>query len=95
MSTEKKSFRQVITSYPKSFWIASAMELFERWAWYGLFAVLALYLTGSTDEGALGFTHTEKGQIMGIVTAILYLLPYSKPSPQNKYHFMHLSHYKS
>ena len=23
----------------------------------------------------LGFTHTEKGQIMGIVTAILYLLP--------------------
>jgi dipeptide/tripeptide permease len=51
------------------------MELFERWAWYGLFAVLALYLTGSTDEGALGFTHTEKGQIMGIVTAILYLLP--------------------
>ncbi len=51
------------------------MELFERWAWYGLFAVLALYLTGSTDEGGLGFTHTEKGQIMGFVTAILYLLP--------------------
>jgi len=75
MSTEKKSFGQIITSYPKSFWVASAMELFERWAWYGLFAVLALYLTGSTDEGALGFTHTEKGQIMGIVTAILYLLP--------------------
>ena len=57
------------------FWVASAMELFERWAWYGLFAVLALYLTGSTDEGGLGFTHTEKGQIMGYVTAILYLLP--------------------
>ena len=75
MSTEKKSFGQIITSYPKSFWVASAMELFERWAWYGLFAVLALYLTGSTDEGALGFTHTEKGQIMGFVTAILYLLP--------------------
>ncbi len=75
MSTEKKSFGQIITSYPRSFWIASSMELFERWAWYGLFAVLALYLTGSTDEGALGFTHTEKGQIMGIVTAILYLLP--------------------
>jgi len=75
MSKEKKSFFQVMGSYPKSFWVASAMELFERWAWYGLFAVLALYLTGSTDEGALGFTHTEKGQIMGYVTAILYLLP--------------------
>lgn len=75
MSTEKKSFFGVIRSYNKNFWVASAMELFERWAWYGLFAVLALYLTGSTDEGGLGFTHTEKGQIMGIVTAILYLLP--------------------
>ena len=75
MSTEKKSFFGVMKSYNKFFWVASTMELFERWAWYGLFAVLALYLTGSTDEGGLGFTHTEKGQIMGIVTAILYLLP--------------------
>ncbi len=75
MSTEKKSFFGVIKSYNKIFWVASIMELFERWAWYGLFAVLALYLTGSTDDGGLGFTHTEKGQIMGIVTAILYLLP--------------------
>jgi len=75
MSTENKSFFGVMKSYNKTFWVASVMELFERWAWYGLFAVLALYLTGSTDEGGLGFTHTEKGQIMGIVTAILYLLP--------------------
>jgi len=75
MSIEKKSFFGVMKSYNKGFWVASVMELFERWAWYGLFAVLALYLTGSTDDGGLGFTHTEKGQIMGIVTAILYLLP--------------------
>ena len=75
MSTENISFLKVMRSFNKTFWIASIMELFERWAWYGLFAVLALYLTGSTDEGALGFTHTEKGQIMGIITAILYLLP--------------------
>lgn len=75
MNTENKSFFGVMKSYNKSFWLASTMELMERWAWYGLFAVLALYLTGSTDEGGLGFTHTEKGQIMGIVTAILYLLP--------------------
>jgi len=46
MSTENKSFLQVIGSFNKTFWTASIMELFERWAWYGLFAVLALYLTG-------------------------------------------------
>jgi dipeptide/tripeptide permease len=77
MSTEKKSlgFIGLIQSFTKPFWLASIMELFERWAWYGLFAVLALYLTGSTDEGALGFTHIERGEIMSYVTFILYLLP--------------------
>ena len=75
MSTVKKSFFGVMKSFKKGFWIANILELFERWAWYGLFAVLALYLTGSTDDGGLGLSQIEKGQIMGIVTAILYLLP--------------------
>ncbi len=75
MSTEKKSFINLLLSFKSTFWVASIMELFERWAWYGLFAVFALYLTGSTDSGALGFTHVEKGQIMGFVTSILYFLP--------------------
>ena len=61
--------------FPKVFWVANTIEIFERIAWYGLFAVLALYLTGSTDTGALGFSQTQKGMMMGIVTAILYALP--------------------
>jgi len=61
--------------FPKVFWIANTIEIFERIAWYGLFAVLALYLTGSTDEGALGFTQIQKGAMMGTVTAVLYFLP--------------------
>jgi len=68
-------FGKVIKKFPKTFWVANSMEMFERVAWYGLFTVLALYLTNSTDEGALGFTQSQKGQMMGIVTAILYLLP--------------------
>ena len=51
------------------------MELFERWAWYGIFAVLALYLTHDKASGALGFSQTEKGIIMGTGTFLLYLLP--------------------
>jgi MFS family permease len=37
--------------------------------------ILALYLTGSTDSGALGFTQAQKGNLMGPVTFMLYLLP--------------------
>lgn len=51
------------------------MELFERWAWYGMFMVLALYLTLPADQGALGFSQAQKGQMMGTVTFMLYLLP--------------------
>lgn len=51
------------------------MELFERWAWYGMFMVFAVYLTGSRDTGALGFSQEQKGYLMGPVVALLYFLP--------------------
>ena len=66
---------KVFKSFPLTFWIANTMELFERWAWYGFYVVFALYLTKSTDTGALGFSQEEKGLIMGIGTAFLYALP--------------------
>ncbi len=69
------SITSVLKRYPTTFWVANMMELFERWAWYGFYIIFALYLTNSTDEGALGFTQTQKGLIMGIGTAFLYLLP--------------------
>lgn len=65
----------MIRSYNFNFWLANIQELFERWAWYGVFALLGIYLTGSTDEGGLGLSHVEKGEIMSYSTAILYLLP--------------------
>ncbi len=71
MSKLSETFKK----FPRTFWVANSMELFERWAWYGMFTVLALYLTQSTDTGALGFSQSQKGSIMGTVTAILYFLP--------------------
>ena len=68
-------FLNVLQKYPKTFWVANTLELFERWAWYGMFMILALYLTGSTDTGALGFTQAQKGMMMGTVVALLYFLP--------------------
>lgn len=66
---------RVFKKYPRAFWVANTMELFERWAWYGMFMLFALYLTGSRDTGALGFSQAEKGYLMGPVVAILYFLP--------------------
>ena len=71
--------------FPRAFWVANTMELFERWAWYGLFMVLAIYLTASKDTGALGFTQVQKGYLMGTVVAILYFLPVITGAIADKY----------
>ncbi len=56
--------------FPRTFWVANLIELFERWGWYGLFNVLAIYLTT-----VLGFTQEQKGYLMGIITSMVYFLP--------------------
>jgi len=78
-------FVSQVKSYPRTFWSANTLELFERWAYYGIFNLLALYLTNSTETGALGFTQVEKGLIMGIVNAILYFLPIITGSIADKF----------
>ncbi|WP_158961662.1 MFS transporter [Myroides fluvii] len=75
MSQNNKTFGQTLKSFNKNFWIASFMELMERWAWYGIYTLLGLYLVGSTDTGGLGFDHVQKGNIMGNIVGILYFLP--------------------
>lgn len=70
-----RNFIRLLAKYPRTFWVVNLMELFERWAWYGMFMVFALYLTGSIDTGALGFTQTQKGIMMGSVVGLLYILP--------------------
>jgi dipeptide/tripeptide permease len=51
------------------------MEIFERLAWYGMFTLLALYLTDSRAHNGLGLSEEDAGVIIGITTFILYLLP--------------------
>ncbi|SMC71852.1 MFS transporter [Moheibacter sediminis] len=70
-----KSLFQTLGSFNKNFWIASFMELMERWAWYGIYTLFGLYLVGSTDDGGLGFNHIQKGSIMSFIVGILYFLP--------------------
>jgi dipeptide/tripeptide permease len=69
------SIATTFRKFPRTFWIANTIELFERWAWYGFFMLFANYLTGSIDDGGLQFSQGQKGLIMGIGTGILYFLP--------------------
>ncbi len=65
----------VFRDFPRSFWVANVMELFERAAYYGLNSVLAVYLTLEVAEGGLGATEQAVGFLQGIVYALTYVLP--------------------
>lgn len=75
MSESKQSFLQTIKSYNPTFWVANFLQIMERGAWFGVFSLLGLYLVASTDEGGLGLSHIEKGNILANVTAIQFFLP--------------------
>ena len=65
----------LVRSYPRVFWIANVMELFERAAYYGLNSVLAIYLTDRVADGGLGFTEQSVGFLQGLIYACTYILP--------------------
>ncbi|MFH1130863.1 MAG: MFS transporter [Pseudomonadota bacterium] len=56
--------------FPKAFWTANSIELFERAAYYGTFIALALFLTRE-----VGYRDVLANSITGVFAAGLYLLP--------------------
>lgn len=62
--------RKETWKFPRAFWVANTVELFERAAYYGLFIALTLYLSRIN-----GFGDIEAATIAGTFSAILYFLP--------------------
>ncbi len=61
---------QLTWKFPREFWTANVIELFERAAYYGMFIALVVFLTR-----VVGFTDIEAGWIGGMFAALLYLVP--------------------
>ncbi len=64
-----------LSSFPRTFWTANVMELFERGAYYGMNSVLAIYLTTEVAAGGLGASEQSVGFLQSIVYALTYVLP--------------------
>jgi dipeptide/tripeptide permease len=56
--------------FPRAFWTANVVELFERAAYYAVFIALTLYLTN-----VVGFDDIAAGWIGGAFSAGIYFLP--------------------
>ena len=50
-------------------------EMWERFSYYGMRAILTLFMTAAITEGGLGFSTAKAGGIYGLYTSMVYLLP--------------------
>ncbi|MEM8492117.1 MAG: MFS transporter [Pseudomonadota bacterium] len=61
--------------FSRAFYIANVMEILERIAWYGFFAVSSLYMSASVASGGLGLSEAQRGVVQGVIPFFVYLLP--------------------
>jgi len=62
-------FEEIRTGFERPFWIANITEIFERLAYYGAFASLALYL-----QEQLNFSTEQTGTLTGIFGGMVWFL---------------------
>jgi POT family proton-dependent oligopeptide transporter len=49
-------------------------EMWERFSYYGMRAILMLFMTSSIAKGGLGFADAKAGAVYGLYTAMVYLM---------------------
>lgn len=69
------------SAFPRVFWAANSIEIFERFAYYGIYMGFGIYLQ------KLGYTKGDLGIIQSIFLAISYLLPLFSGTMADKYGF--------
>jgi proton-dependent oligopeptide transporter, POT family len=66
----EQRLREIRAGFERSFWVANFTEIFERLAYYGTLAVLAIYLNEQ-----LHFSAELTGRVLGIFGMVVYFLP--------------------
>ena len=64
-----------LLGHPKGLFLLFGTELWERFSYYAMRAILVLYLTDKTINGGLGWTTEEALNLYGIYTGLVYFTP--------------------
>ena len=65
---------KTLFGHPRGLFVLFFTEMWERFSYYGMRAILFLYLTKSAQEGALGLGEDTAGAVYGLYAASVYLL---------------------
>jgi POT family proton-dependent oligopeptide transporter len=61
--------------HPKALYLLFFTEMWERFSYYGMRALLVLFLVSEVSEGGLGWTSAQAGQLYGLYTGLVYVTP--------------------
>ncbi|MGB2078898.1 MAG: peptide MFS transporter [Vibrio sp.] len=61
--------------HPKGLFLLFGTELWERFSYYAMRAILVLYLTDKTINGGLGWSNADALQLYGMYTGLTYFTP--------------------
>lgn len=67
--------KEMSQGHPKGLYLLFATEMWERFSYYGMRALLVLYLTKSLIDGGLGFTEDNASLLYGFFTGFVYFTP--------------------
>ena len=76
--------------FPRAFYVANTLEVFERLAWYGFFTVSSLYMSSPKDQGGMAFSDAERGFLQGLIPFLLYLFPVITGALADRYGYKRL-----
>jgi POT family proton-dependent oligopeptide transporter len=60
--------------HPRGLMTLFFTEMWERFSYYGMRAILILFMTAAVSKGGLGFDASQAGAIYGIYVSLVYLL---------------------
>jgi dipeptide/tripeptide permease len=72
---KKTPFLTQVRSFPSAFWVANSIELVERFSFYGVRVISALYIVESAEKGGLALDNTDRGIFFGTWSLVQCLLP--------------------
>ena len=61
-------------SHPKGLYVLFTAEMWERFSYYGMRAILILFMTTDAAQEGLGLTTETAGAVYGLYTASVYLM---------------------
>lgn len=64
-----------ILGHPRGLFLLFGTELWERFSYYAMRAILVLYLTDTTLNGGLGWSQKDALDLYGIYTGLVYITP--------------------